>query len=191
MSEQITARPYHKNPRKISAQQVVQLREWLAELGDLGGIVHDLNSGEIISGNQRSFHAFDLAQCEIEITHRLEEPDAQGTVAHGFVLWQGGRYAYRQVRWTAEQCEKANIIANKAGGVWDIETLLSDFEREGLLAWGFSDEELDDLAEALSAEYLINSELPEPPDEWPEYDESAADDVEFLECPECGHKWPK
>jgi hypothetical protein len=31
----------------------------------------------------------------------------------------------------------------------------------------------------------------EPPDEWPEYDESAADDVEYLECPECGHTWPK
>ena len=27
--------------------------------------------------------------------------------------------------------------------------------------------------------------------EFPEYDESIADDVEYLECPECGHKWPK
>lgn len=24
-----------------------------------------------------------------------------------------------------------------------------------------------------------------------EYDESAADDVEYNECPACGHKWPK
>jgi hypothetical protein len=24
-----------------------------------------------------------------------------------------------------------------------------------------------------------------------EYDESAADDVEYHECPACGHKWPK
>jgi hypothetical protein len=30
-----------------------------------------------------------------------------------------------------------------------------------------------------------------PPDDWREYDESAADDVEFNECPNCGHKWPK
>ena len=31
-----------------------------------------------------------------------------------------------------------------------------------------------------------------PPDvDWKEYDESAADDVEFNECPECGYKWPK
>jgi len=31
-----------------------------------------------------------------------------------------------------------------------------------------------------------------PPDvEFPEYDESIADEVEYLECPECGHRWPK
>jgi len=31
-----------------------------------------------------------------------------------------------------------------------------------------------------------------PPDvEFPEYDESIADDVEYLTCPKCGHKWPK
>lgn len=29
------------------------------------------------------------------------------------------------------------------------------------------------------------------PDEFKEYDESVADEVEYLECPECGHKWPK
>ena len=27
--------------------------------------------------------------------------------------------------------------------------------------------------------------------EFKEYDESIADDVEYHECPECGHKWPK
>jgi hypothetical protein len=27
--------------------------------------------------------------------------------------------------------------------------------------------------------------------EFPEYDESVADDVEFCECPNCGHKFPK
>lgn len=29
------------------------------------------------------------------------------------------------------------------------------------------------------------------PQEWPEYDESAADSVEYHECPNCNHKWPK
>jgi hypothetical protein len=29
------------------------------------------------------------------------------------------------------------------------------------------------------------------PDDWKEYDETAADDVEYCTCPECGHKFPK
>lgn len=29
------------------------------------------------------------------------------------------------------------------------------------------------------------------PPEFPEYGEDAADGIEYLECPECGHKWPK
>lgn len=29
------------------------------------------------------------------------------------------------------------------------------------------------------------------PDEFPEYTEAVEDEVEYLTCPECGHKWPK
>ena len=29
------------------------------------------------------------------------------------------------------------------------------------------------------------------PDEFPEYTEDVEDEVEYLTCPECGHKWPK
>lgn len=45
---------YGKNPRKITKKQLEQLKANIEELGDLSGIVHDLNSDEIISGNQRS-----------------------------------------------------------------------------------------------------------------------------------------
>lgn len=39
---------------------------------------------------------------------------------------------------------------------------------------------------------LAEREMLYPPDvEFPEYDESIADEVEYLECPECGHRWPK
>jgi hypothetical protein len=27
--------------------------------------------------------------------------------------------------------------------------------------------------------------------EFKEYDESVADEVEYITCPQCGHKWPK
>lgn len=142
----ITPKPYHKNPRRISKKQTQELAAWLQELGDLSGVVHDLNSGEIIGGNQRS-KVFDLANCEIEIAQRLPEPDAQGTVAHGFVIWQGARYAYREVRWTPEQCEKACIIANKAGGDWDMAALELNFKKSNLLSWGFDPAELKEFTD--------------------------------------------
>lgn len=123
----VIMKPYHKNPRKIEKVKFEELKKWLDEFGDLSGIVHDLNSNEIVSGNQRST-AFNINECEIVLQGELGEPDRQGTVAHGYVVWNGARYNYRQVRWTAEQCERANIIANKAGGDWDLEILLRDFK---------------------------------------------------------------
>jgi hypothetical protein len=41
------------------------------------------------------------------------------------------------------------------------------------------------------AELAVNAGIVPPDIDWKEYDESAADDVEYIECPECGHKWPK
>lgn len=42
---------------------------------------------------------------------------------------------------------------------------------------------LDDMA--------VSAGIVPPNVEFKEFDESVADEVEFLECPECGHKWPK
>lgn len=132
---------YHKNPRQITTKQYSDLERWLRELGDLSGIVHDLNSDEIIGGNQRS-RVFDVNACQTEITMQLDAPDEQGTVANGFIIWEGKRYAYRQVRWNAKQCEQANIVANKAGGAWDFDVLANEFEMPELIEWGFSEGEL-------------------------------------------------
>lgn len=140
-------KPYHKNPRRISDDDLADLRRWLAELGDLSGIVHDLNSDEIIGGNQRG-RVFAINECEIDLVDGPHEPDEQGTVAHGFVVWQGKRYAYRQVRWTPRQCEKANIVANKAGGDWDAVILAAEFAAADLVEWGFKDGELEELLRA-------------------------------------------
>ncbi len=137
---------YRKNPRKISKWQIELLEETLRELGDLSGIVHDLNSDEIVGGNQRS-KVFDVNSCETEIAEELAVPDEQGTVAHGYVIWEGKRYAYRQVRWTAEQCARANVVANKVGGEWDLAVLTSEFETQDLLDLGFEAWELGDSEE--------------------------------------------
>ena len=168
---------YHKNPRQITTKQMTMLAHDLAELGDLSGIVHDLNTDEIIGGNQRS-KVFRLEECTIELTTELEAPDEQGTVGLGFVIWQGKRYAYRAVRWNAKTAEKANIVANKAGGTWDFDVLANEFEIDDLLDWGFEPFELG----------IDDSPLPE---EFPEYDENVAGDVEFITCPHCGEEFPK
>ncbi len=135
---------YAKNPRKITEQQLQELEAFLRELGDLSGVVHDLNSDQIIGGNQRS-KVFDINKCQIVIEHKMNRPDSQGTVGLGYVIWKGKRYSYRQVRWTPKQCEKANIIANKAGGDWDEELLAQYFKGSDLAKWGFSDDEIVDL----------------------------------------------
>ena len=132
---------YHKNPREITAKQLSDLEIWLEELGDLSGIVHDLNSDEVISGNRR-WQTFSLDEAEIVITEEFKKKDAQGTVALGYVIWRGKKYNYRAVRWTPEQCEKANIVANKAGGSWDMDELANKFELDDLLNWGFDEWEL-------------------------------------------------
>ena len=67
---------YHKNPRQITGKQYGDLEKWLLEFGDLSGIVHDLNSDEIISGNQRG-RVFDIDECEIVKAQEFDEPDAQ------------------------------------------------------------------------------------------------------------------
>lgn len=132
------AKLYHKNPRKITTKRFEQLRKSLEKLGDLSGIVHDLNSDEIISGNQRST-IFNINECDIEIITKLDKPDDQGTVAIGFVIWKDKKYSYRQVRWTSDLCDEANILANLAGGDWDMEAL-ADWDIELLKGLGFDSE---------------------------------------------------
>lgn len=126
------------NPRYITEEDFKSLEENLKELGDLGGIVHDINSGFIISGNQRS-KVFDINECEIEIEKEYDHPTSTGTIAQGFIIWEGERFSYRQVDWTEDQCKKANITANKIGGNWDWDVLANSFDMEDLIDWGFEE----------------------------------------------------
>jgi hypothetical protein len=132
---------YHKNPRTLSEKQFKLLKRDLAELGDLSGIVHDLNSDEIISGNQRS-KIMEIKPAMITIVEKFRKPTKTGTVATGFVTYNGEKFAYRQVKWTPRQCEKANVVANKSGGSWDMDVLANSFEIEDLMDWGFEKIEL-------------------------------------------------
>lgn len=131
---------YHKNPRKISEKQFADLRDSLQELGDLSGIVVNVTTNEVLSGNQRS-SVFDINECEIVRTEVFKQPDEQGTVALGYVIWREKKYSYREVKWDEKTCERAVIVANKLGGEWD-NILLAEFEASDLLDWGFTDTEI-------------------------------------------------
>lgn len=48
----------------------------------------------------------------------------------------------------------------------------------------------DERVQAMISEIAIKENL-FIPDEFPEYTEDVENDVEYLTCPECGHKWPK
>jgi hypothetical protein len=175
---------YHKNPRQISGKQFAKLEESIKELGDLGGIVHDLNSDEIIGGNMRS-RVFDIDKCDVQIVKQYEQPDAQGTVALGFVIWNGAAFAYRQVRWTPEQCERANLAANNIGGTWDMDTL-SGWNADTLTWAGFDSETLNDWGRNYSGlKGMIESEVPDFQPVGVE-EQGRLDQKKPVTCPECG-----
>lgn len=164
----INPKNYHKNPRQITEKQFLELKQWLEELGDLSGIVHDLNSNELIGGNQRS-RVLMKDDYEVTLTKKYAKPTSTGTVAVGYITWKGEMYNYRQVKWTPKQCEKANIIANKGGGTWDTDVLANEFELEDLANWGFEEWELsfanteepeeEEQEEKKGTGYVIKSEI--------------------------------
>jgi len=135
---------FHKNPRKISDRQAKELAKSLDELGDLSGLIKDINTDEIIGGNQR-FDYFEKHGYEINIVNRYDEPTAVGTVADGFIQCNGQNFAYREVDWTPEQCDRACIAANKMGGDWDYSLFTEAFEIDALKDGGFTEHELMDI----------------------------------------------
>lgn len=80
---------------------------------------------------------------------------------------------------TPEQIKAYRILDNKVGekSEWDAE----------LLQLELSEIQLDLVP--FEVDFTLPAELPT--EEWKEFDESIADDVPLIECPECGHKFPK
>lgn len=109
------------NPRIITPQQTKMLKESLEEFGDLGGIVYNKKTGNIVGGNQRA-----RVLPKDAIIQRDEEypkPDKVGTVATGYIIIDGVRFSYREVEWDIAKEKAANIAANKHGGDFDLEKL--------------------------------------------------------------------
>lgn len=130
---------YHKNPRKITEKMFELLGDSIREFGDLSGIVFNVRSKELIGGNQRT-QFFKRNDAEI---HTTPVKDSKvGTVAQGYVLFNGEKYNYREVDWDEKKSERANIMANKVTGFWDNDILANQFDLEDLKLAGFEDFEL-------------------------------------------------
>ena len=161
-------KPYHRNPRQITKQRHARLTDTLTRLGDLGGIVHNLNTGEIIGGNQR-MTVFNDGKAQIVET--LDAPDEQGTVAHGYIVWRGHKFAYRQVRWDEATAAEANIAANMGAGDWNWDTLANQWDAAELTGWGMDAATLTSWKRDTAAlNNLLESEKPPAVDAEPQTD---------------------
>lgn len=122
--------PNPKNPRqdwKPEAQAAFS--KSLAEFGDLGGIVRNRRTGQIVGGHKRVEDFLRLENAQIIVSDRLKAPDKTGTIAFGYVHLHGTRYSFREVDWAAEKETAANLAANKHGAEWD-EVKLAEMLKE-------------------------------------------------------------
>jgi hypothetical protein len=101
----------------------------------------------------------------------------------------GQLVAVKRGEWSATESTGYSISDNRLGDLsTNDETALASqlralqSEQFDLAGVGYTDHEVDDLLARLGTAVL---------DDGKEYDESVENEVEYLTCPECGHKWPK
>lgn len=149
MSKITDFEPNPLNPRTISEEQLSMLREAMNSFGDLSGLVVNKTTGRMIGGHQR---VKILGEAPVKVLRRYPKPTHKGTVAEGFVMYQGERFVYREVEWTEAKEKAAMIAANKHGGDWDLPdlaALVADLNGSGLESvLGFTDDELKAMLEA-------------------------------------------
>lgn len=111
--------PWAENPRKITPSQERILNKGMDEFGDLGCIIFNVNPevNALCGGHQRVKQMY--SEGEVTYTDQYDEPTRTGTVAEGFVEWNGEKWKYREVNWGWHKHAQAAQMANKAGGDWD------------------------------------------------------------------------
>jgi len=161
--------PDDRNANRGTERGTYMLRRSLEKLGAGRSILLDRH-GRIIAGNKTAESAAEIGLDDVLIVR-----------THGDKLVA----VLREVLDLDDPTGQARELAyadNRIGQVsldFDPAVILSDIEA-GV-----------DLSDWWQPFELAAMNSKPPPDEWREYDESAADDVQFHECPECGHKWPK
>lgn len=168
-------KPYRINPRQITGRALRRLHDSLADLGDLGGIVENAagadiaprTAGQVVGGHQRlramfgeKAGEFSISDADIEIVHAYNPPTEQGTAADGFIIWRGGRFAYRRVIWDDETFRRANFAANQQAGEWDWDVFANTISVSDLRLWGFDPADwLDSLnTDAAAVKNMLNAQ---------------------------------
>jgi ParB-like chromosome segregation protein Spo0J len=167
MTKQITSLadliPDPQNARRHTPRNVGMIEKALHEVGAARSIVVDEN-GVVLAGNATIEAA---AAAGIE---RVQVVEADGQTI----------IAVRRSNLSSEQKAHLALFDNRAAELaeWDTDILATLGNEIDLSAFWTKDE--------------ITSLLEQVPDvEFREYDESVENDVEYCECPNCGHKWPK
>lgn len=149
MSEKLSSLQANpKNPRKISDKQLEMLKKSLEQFGDLSGILVNRVTGNIVSGHQR--HKVLPPDAEIVIEKRFDPPTKYGTSAHGHILIDGERFAYREISVDAVSEKAINLAANQHGGEFDLRAVADwimelDQANVDLDLIGFTNEELTNI----------------------------------------------
>lgn len=144
------------NPRRISNEALSSLKDALLRFGDLGGIILNETTGQLVGGHQRVM-ALRQAMGEKDTkvhwqVTELVESDATGTTAVGWVhvIRPNGatRYAFRRVAWSKEHEAAANLAANRHGGEWEwerVSDILKKLPGDLRDLTGFGDGEIENL----------------------------------------------
>ncbi len=133
-----------KNPRKITDSKLNSLKKSLETFGDLGGIVFNVRSNQLVGGHQR----VKTLSPDWKIT-KSPKKDKTGTVAVGSIETPWGNLSYREVDWDGNKESLANIAANKHGGdfintdLTEIISGLKEFDDIDLSLTGFDTAEID------------------------------------------------
>lgn len=162
--------PDRMNPNKGTQRGRGMVEASLRELGAGRSIVVD-KDGNVIAGNKTLEAWADIADAGDVVVVKTRGDKLVIVQREDLDLVNDGR------------ARKLSIADNRSGEIslaWDAEILAGiKLDDDGALEGLFSDDELGEILGDLSHV------------EFPEYDESVADEVEYITCPECGHKWPK
>jgi len=167
MADKLTIRdlkPDKRNPRKHPPRNLEMIRRSLSEVGAARSIVVDEEDNVLVG-------------------HGVIEAAAQAGIERVRVVEADGNeiVAVRRTGLTEEQKRKVAYYDNRSAELaeWLPEQVKLDVDAGLDLSGIFTETELS----------LVEQDNTLP--SFKEYDESVEDEVEYITCPKCGHRWPK